>query len=542
MTNSLPWWQQTVIYQIYPRSFQDSNGDGIGDIRGIINRLDYLKDLGVETIWVSPFFESPQLDFGYDISNYRAIAPEYGTMQDVEELIREVHHREMKIILDMVMNHTSDQHAWFRESKKSKDNPKANWYIWRDGQGKNPPNNWKSIVWGPGWHYSPERDQWYFASFLPFQPDLNYRNPAVKKEMFDTVRFWLDKGVDGFRLDIFNCIIKDPQFRNNPWSPNPAPTVEWPGGNFQKRKYSVNQAENFTFAQELRAVLDEYGTHNRFLLGEVFGSRDIVKQYLGQQNGLHLIFLFETLYFKFKASWFRQILQAFESELPAPFMPTWVMGNHDIYRYMRRIGNDLTKARILALIQLTVRAVPTLYYGEEIGMKNADIPRNEAKDPLAEVFRWIPGFILSLMPVSINRDVCRTPMQWDSSTYGGFSEVASWLPLSGDAGNRNVEKMQREQHSLFHWYKELLALRKKYPALQAGNFKWIENVPSSILAYERKYQGQIIRIRINFSGKMIKIPAKEHLIAASDVKVQLKDAVISLPAYSGAITEQKQKI
>lgn len=535
---NLPWWQKTVIYQIYPRSFNDSNGDGIGDIPGIIQKLDYLKNLGIETIWFSPFFDSPQQDFGYDIRNYRSIAPEYGTMEDAEDLIREIHARGMKIVLDMVMNHTSEQHTWFQESKSSRNNPKADWYIWKDGKGKNPPNNWKSIVWGRGWHYSPERDQWYYASFLPFQPDLNYRNPEVEKEMFDTVRFWLDKGVDGFRLDIFNCIIKDKDFRNNPWSPNPAPSVDWPGGNFQKRKYSVNQEENFDFATKLRAVLDEYGDNERFLVGEVFGSRDIVKKYLGNGKGLHLIFLFETLYFKFKTEWFKKTIEEFEQDLPHPLIPTWVLGNHDIYRYTRRIKNDLTKAKLLALLQLTVRAVPTLYYGEEIGIINAEISREKALDPMERVFSWLPNWLLKLLPVSINRDVCRTPMQWDSSQNAGFSSQTPWLPVTEEYQQRNVAVMEKDPNSLLNWYKTIIDLRKKHPALHQGQLKIIESVDIDILRFERSFEDEKLEIIINFSETKAIVNISGQCIASSHPDNHSRSEQFVLEGVSGIIIKK----
>lgn len=535
---NLPWWQKTVIYQIYPRSFNDSNGDGIGDIPGIIQKLDYLKNLGIETIWFSPFFDSPQQDFGYDIRNYRSIAPEYGTMEDAEDLIREIHARGMKIVLDMVMNHTSEQHTWFQESKSSRNNPKADWYIWKDGKGKNPPNNWKSIVWGRGWHYSPERNQWYYASFLPFQPDLNYRNPEVKKEMFDTVRFWLDKGVDGFRLDIFNCIIKDKDFRNNPWSPNPAPSVDWPGGNFQKRKYSVNQEENFDFATKLRAVLDEYGDNERFLVGEVFGSRDIVKKYLGNGKGLHLIFLFETLYFKFKTEWFKKTIEEFEQDLPHPLIPTWVLGNHDIYRYTRRIKNDLTKAKLLALLQLTVRAVPTLYYGEEIGIINAEISREKALDPMERVFSWLPNWLLKLLPVSINRDVCRTPMQWDSSQNAGFSSQTPWLPVTEEYQQRNVAVMEKDPNSLLNWYKTIIDLRKKHPALHQGQLKIIESGDIDILRFERSFEDEKLEIIINFSETKAIVNISGQCIASSHPDNHSRSEQFVLEGVSGIIIKK----
>jgi glycosidase len=271
-TEILPWWKTTTIYQVYPRSFKDSTGNGIGDIPGIISKLDYLQNLGVETIWFSPFFSSPQRDYGYDVSDYRGIASEYGTMRNCERLIQEIHDRGMYVVFDMVLNHTSDQHPWFLQSRSSRDNPKRNWYIWRDGQkpeGKKPPNNWKSIVGGSGWHYDEQTDQWYWAQFLPFQPDLNYRNPEVKQEMFDTVRFWLDKGVDGFRLDIINTVFEDENLQNNPFALNFFPSEEHDKSFFQDKVYTINHPDNFAFVKKLRCVMDEYSDPERFLIGEI---------------------------------------------------------------------------------------------------------------------------------------------------------------------------------------------------------------------------------------------------------------------------------
>src|SRR6266487_4191191 len=326
---SLPWYHKTTIYQIYPRSFYDSNGDGIGDLQGIIQKLDYVQGLGFETIWISPFFASPQADLGYDVSNYTDIAPEYGTMDDVSQLIEEVHRRGMRIVFDMVMNHTSIEHAWFRESRSSRDNPKADWYIWRDpspslfrrGVRGEVPNNWQSMTGGSGWHYAKERRQYFWATFLPFQPDLNYRNPEVKQAMLDVVRFWLRKGVDGFRLDIFNFIYKDIEFRNNPFSFTFVPTDENSSAYFQQLKYTVNQPENFEFAREFRRVCDEFG--EKLSVGEVNGCTKIIRKFLGDtiNNGLTMVFDFGMIGFKFTAGYFRNLIQEMEQHYPRPFMP-----------------------------------------------------------------------------------------------------------------------------------------------------------------------------------------------------------------------------
>lgn len=505
----MSWHPTTTIYQIYPRSFYDSNRDGIGDIQGIIQKLDYIHDLGFETIWISPFYCSPQEDFGYDISDYYNIAPEYGTLQDVEQLIAEIHQRNMKIVFDMVMNHTSDQHPWFLESRSSKDNPKADWYIWRDQ-----PNNWKSIIGPNGWQYCAERNQYYYASFLPFQPDLNYRNPEVKKAMFDVCRYWLQKGVDGFRLDIFNCIIKDKDFKKNPFSLfHILPSEEHPGGNFQIRKYSLNQEENFELAQELRKVIDEFNHPPRMLLGEVFGGHDKIKQYLGKkQDGLHLVFLFDILYYKFKADFFRKKILEYEHHYPAPNIPTAVFSNHDQLRSIHRIGNNPEKAKLLALLQFTMRAVPCVYYGEEIGMTDGKIPIKEGKDPMVKVYSWVPQFIADRLPVGINRDNCRTPMQWNNQKNAGFSDAEkTWLPINEDVEKINVRTQLANKDSLLNAFKQLIRLRNKHAALHSGSIEIVQAGNKDILAFIRSVEDEKIMVLINFSNADIRITLNQEL-------------------------------
>ena len=531
----MQWYYKTSIYQIYPRSFYDSNGDGIGDIKGIIQKLDYIKELGFETIWVSPFYASPQLDFGYDISDYYSISPEYGTLQDVELLIAEIHRRNMKIVFDMVMNHTSDQHLWFLESKSSKTNSRSDWYIWRDK-----PNNWKSIVGPNGWHYCKERDQWYFASFLPFQPDLNYRNPEVKKTMFDVCRYWLQMGVDGFRLDIFNCIIKDKDFKNNPFSLlRIFPSEEFPGGNFQDRKYSLNHEDNFFLAQELRRVVDEFSDPPRMLLGEVSGKNETIRKYLGKtQDGLHLVFSFDILFFKFKASYFRKKILEYEHYFSLPNVPTVVFSNHDQLRSMRRIGNDLEKGKLLAMIQFTMRSVPTVYCGEEIGMTNENLPIATAKDSLAKTFRWVPQFIANLLPVGINRDGCRTPMQWNTERNAGFSVAEqTWLPVNKDVENRNVAQQSQDSNSLLNVYKKLNLLRQNHAAIHSGSIEIINTGNPNILAFMRAFEDEKLLVLLNFSKSKISnslsLPIKEILFTLNSPEVSgLK---CTLRAYGGIV-------
>ncbi len=495
MTSS-PWFHRTTIYQIYPRSFCDTNADGIGDIPGIIEKLDYIRDLGYETIWCSPFFKSPQGDFGYDISDYEDIAPEYGILDDALHLIKEVHQRGMRVIFDLVMNHTSDQHPWFLESRSSRDNPKADWYIWRDK-----PNNWQSYTRNSGWHYVPERKQYYWASFLPFQPDLNYRNPAVKQRMFGMVRFWLSKGVDGFRLDMFNSIYKDAAFRNNPFSWNFFPGDTPPSRFFQAALYNMNQPESFLFAQELRAVCDEFG--DKMLLGEVSGPREMIRRFMGEDanNGLALVFDFHMLGLSFTADFFREVVQQLEQHFADPFMPVYVFSNHDGPRSMWRLGNDVSKAKLLGLFQLTVRGVPCMYYGEEIGMTSIDMPRATALDPIAHEFRRIPDFLFKRLGITINRDIARTPMQWDGTKNAGFSTADyTWLPVNPDYQTVNVASESETPGSMFNTVRELLHLRREEPALNSGSLELLSNLPDGVLGYVRRYGGDEIVVFLNLGS------------------------------------------
>ncbi len=489
-----PWYHNTSIYQIYPRSFFDTNNDGIGDLKGIIQKLDYIHELGFETIWISPFFASPQADTGYDISSYTDIAPEYGTMNDALQLIDEVHQRGTKIVFDMVMNHTSIEHAWFKESSSSRDNPKANWYIWRDQ-----PNNWQSMTGGNGWHYSPERNQYFWSSFLPFQPDLNYRNPEVKQTMFDTVRFWLNRGVDGFRLDIFNVLYKDAKFRDNPFSFKLLPTEEDPSGFFQEAKYTINQPESFEFAKELRSVCDEFG--EKVLLGEVSGDKATIRKYLGDKvnNGLGLVFDFEMLSFQFSADYFRTLIENIEAHFPQPFMPAYVFSNHDKHRSILRLGNDIRKAKLLAMLHLTVRGVPCLYYGEEIGMTDSKFRFASALDPIPHKFKFIPRLIFDTLSLTINRDEVRTPMQWDGTKNAGFSSAEkTWLPVHKNYNEINVEKQSNEENSLLNMIRKLMKIRNEKNSLQKGSLEILKGLPAGILGYERKFENEKFMILLNF--------------------------------------------
>jgi oligo-1,6-glucosidase/alpha-glucosidase len=537
---TLPWYHRTSIYQIYPRSFYDGNQDGIGDLQGIIQKLDYIKDLGFETIWCSPFFASPQGDFGYDISNYTDISPEYGTLDDALQLIAGIHERGMKTVFDMVMNHTSSEHPWFKESRSSRNNPKADWYLWRDR-----PNNWQSVTGGSGWHYAPERDQFYWASFLPFQPDLNYRNPVLKQTMFNIVRFWLAKGVDGFRLDIFNYIYKDAAFRDNPFTFDLILTESNPSGFFQKPQYTMNQPENFDFARELRGVCAEFG--EKLLLGEVSGSRSVIRQFMGAEknDGLTHVFDFGMLDFKFTASYFRNLIQDIEKHFPEPFMPVYVFSNHDRARSISRLGGDIRKAKLLHLLQLTVRGVPCMYYGEEIGMTNLRLPFAIALDPIAHKFQSIPRFVFDMLGMTMNRDEVRTPMQWNGGRNAGFSLVGkTWLPVHPNYEVVNVEQESRDESSLLNTLRSILKTRKEQAALREGNLIWLDNLPGGVLGFRRQMDKDEITVVLNFTDK-----ESEFALAAEGLQSLFQLSVddsfnagrLTLNGFSGMILRSVNK-
>ncbi|HYD50592.1 MAG TPA: alpha-amylase family glycosyl hydrolase [Terriglobales bacterium] len=545
----MQWWQKTTIYQVYPRSFADSNGDGIGDLAGIIGKLDYIRDLGFETVWVSPFFASPQVDFGYDITDYLSVAPEYGTVEDVDRLIDEAHRRGLKVMFDLVLNHTSDQHPWFIESRASRDNPKSDWYIWAGGKGRGKPNNWRAAdLVSSAWTYSAERGQYYLASFLPCQPDLNYHNPEVKQAMFDVVRFWLGKGVDGFRLDMFGSIMKDRELRSNPvnWRPRFFPGLPVP--ELFVQKYNLNTEESFAFARELRQVCHELGEPERILLGEVFGQPSVLQRYLGESDGLQLVFLFDFLRYRYDPAFFRDRLLAYEHDFPAPLQPTFVLSNHDRMRAASRVGGDLRKAKVLATLLLTVRGVPTVYMGDEVGMTNTPVPLAQAQDIMAKSFRRLPEPIFQglqrAIHDTINRDEVRTPMHWDASANAGFCppEVTPWLPVNHNKDERSVAVQQADPHSLLQLYRRLLRLRREWPALHAGDFELILDVPRPVLAYRRRSGAEVAAIYLNFGESLqhVRATADAPIVIATDERNHLHGDVLYLHPHSGVVLMQAQ--
>lgn len=556
----VPWWRETTVYQIYPRSFFDTNHDGIGDLDGVLEKLDYLHALGVQTLWFSPFYPSPQRDFGYDIRDHFGVAPEYGTVDGWKRLLDAIHARGMKVVLDMVLNHTSDEHPFFQASRRDASDPKRDFYIWRKGrkpgppaQGGAPPNNWRSMLGPSGWQYDAQTDAWYWATFLPFQPDLNYRNPAVKEAMFGVVRHWLAQGVDGLRLDIFNAIFKDPEFRNNPPSLRVLPSEDNPDGFFQRNLYTINHPDTFAFARELRAVVDEFSDPPRFLVGEVFGTPQILKKYCGPDgNGLNLVFLFKTFQTPFSAYRFRQLIEEYEREFPAPLLPTYVYGNHDRPRLMERIGDDPRRAKLLAMLQLTVRGVPFMYYGEEIGMQNHDLPLKQALDPLASRYRFLPQPLVRALRrrgMLLNRDECRTPMQWSGAKNAGFTDdkTAPWLPVLPQHGARNVAAQAQDSTSILTCYRRLLRLRQASAALRGGALTILPQsyaLEGQVLAYARTGTGEAggeetLRVLLNFSDEPAEVFVDHapHVVALSTVGdvIDWRGTTYVLRPYEGAV-------
>lgn len=476
MNTRLPysWWQHDVIYQIYPRSFQDSNRDGIGDINGIITRLSYLKDLGIKTIWLSPVFPSPMVDFGYDISDYTNIHPVFGTLADFDRLVDEVHARNMKLLVDLVPNHTSYLHPWFVESRSSRDNPKRDWYLWRDATPEgNPPNNWRASFGGCAWEWDEHTQQYYYHAFTKEQPDLNWRNPEVQQAMFNVMRFWLDRGVDGFRIDVLWHLIKDKELRDNPVNPDYKPHM----ATYDELLpvYSTDQPEVHDIVQKMRKVLDEYG--DRIMIGEIYlPLHKLVTYYGTDNNGTHLPFNFQLLTVPWDSQKLFSAIQEYEAAIPVNGWPNWVLSNHDQPRIASRVGP--AQARIAAMLLLTLRGTPTIYYGDEIGMRDVAIPANEIQDPQG----------LNMPDKNLSRDPARTPMQWNEYEFAGFSTTKPWLRVDRNSRTVNMHAQSTDPDSTLTFYKKLIRLRKNEPALNMGSYIPVMS-DHQMISYLRKYPG-----------------------------------------------------
>ena len=474
-----PWWKHAVIYEVYPRSFQDSNGDGIGDINGIASRLDYLKELGIDAIWITPMYPSPQIDFGYDIANYTAIDPQYGTMGDFDHLMAEAKKRNIRVIMDYVANHTSDQNAWFQESRSSRTNPKRDWYIWRDGKGpRKPPNNWQSWFGHSAWTYDQKTGQYYYHYFYVQQPDLNWRNPEVRKAMYDVMRFWLDKGTAGFRIDAVSRLFEDPNLHDDPILPG---KNAFGDPNIQ-HKYTDDLPEVHDVLREMRSLAGGY-SGNPVLISEADEPtiQDLVKMYGPNNNEIQLPMDFKVADLnKLSAPDFRRLLDEVEFNF-ADGQPYFFFNNHDQARTWDRYGDGVHNdqiAKLMATLLLTTHATPQMYYGEEIGMRTSVPTRIEdVKDPVGRT-GW---------PKDKGRDGERTPMQWDKATNAGFSNAAkTWLPVPPSASQYNVAAERYDANSIFNFYKHLIALRREISALRDGSYVSVNRGDSNVLAYLRR--------------------------------------------------------
>jgi alpha-glucosidase len=481
--SELVWWQCGVIYQVYPRSFQDTNGDGIGDLAGISARLEYLAALGIDAVWISPVYPSPMADFGYDVADYCNIDPMFGTLDDFKQLVDRAHGLGLKVLLDFVPNHSSDRHAWFEASRSSRDNPKRDWYVWRDpAPGGGPPNNWLSRMGGSAWQWDAHTGQYYYHAFLREQPDLNWRNPEVRRAMDDVLRFWLDRGVDGFRVDVLWLLIKDAQFRDNP--PNPAFRPGEPDHHRQLQTYTEDQPEVHEIVRSMRATLDEYG--ERVLIGEIYLPVPQLMTYYGTNgDGIHMPFNFQFLNAAWNAADIGRMVADYYRALPEHAWPNWVLCNHDNPRVASRLG--AAQARVAAVLLLTLRGTPTLYYGDEIGMIDGEIPPDQVQDP-AELRQ--PG-------IGQGRDPERTPMQWDSSLpHAGFTSGRPWLPVSTAT---SVSGQDGEASSMLSLYRRLLSIRRSNAALLEGA---IENLTAhgDVLTYERRSGDQRFFMALNMGA------------------------------------------
>lgn len=491
------WWQTGVVYQIYPRSYQDSNGDGIGDLPGITQRLDYLSDtLGIDAVWLSPIYPSPMHDFGYDVADYTDIHPLFGTLADFDKLLKETHERGMKLILDLVPNHTSDEHPWFLESRSSRENPKRDWYLWRDpAPDGGPPNNWLSHFGGPAWTLDETTGQYYLHQFVKQQPDLNYRNPDVVIAILDVMRFWLDRGVDGFRVDVIGLMMKDPEFRDEPLNP------AWDGINpFAQLEhiYTANLPEVHDLIREMRKVLDSYA--DRMMVGETYLPNDMLMKYYGTTDTLecHLPFNFQLILAKWDAAGVRKMVDDYEAALPSDGWPNWVLGNHDQHRLATRIGAG--QARVGNMLLLTLRGTPTCYYGDELGMQDVPIPPEKIQDP--------PALNQPEIAPIVGRDPERTPMQWDASPNAGFAapDVEDlWLPLAPNYRDVNVARQLEDAYSFLSYFRTLLRYRKSSPALKWGSYVSIDpgsrEARENCFVFERQADNNRLLIALNFSAQ-----------------------------------------
>jgi alpha-glucosidase len=530
------WWRGAVIYQIYPRSFLDTNGDGVGDLPGIVDRLDYVASLGVDAIWISPFFKSPMADFGYDIADYRDVDPLFGTLSDFDRLLAKAHSLGIRVVIDQVLSHTSIEHEWFRQSRENRDNARADWYVWADAQPDGTaPNNWLSLFGGVAWKWEPRRGQYFLHNFLASQPDLNFHNPAVRAATLDNVKFWLDKGVDGLRLDAINFCFHDAQLRDNP--PKPAELRTGRGFSpdnpyaFQYHHYNNTQPENLRFLEDLRALLDRYPEATT--LGEISSEDSLatMAEYCNDQR-LHMGYSFELLTDDFSVAYIRGTVERLEAAMLDGW-PCWAISNHDVRRAVTRWGGAdasgaalerVFAAQLVAMV-CSLRGSVCLYQGEELGLPEADVPFEALQDPYGITF-W-PNFK--------GRDGCRTPMPWNSSTQSGFTDGKPWLPIPAEHVERNVALQDADPQSVLNATRAFLRWRKAHPALREGAIRFLDT-PEPVLAFIRECEDERLLVVFNLSGEAVewRLPAglAARAVAAPGVaNGHIEGDVLRLPAH-----------
>jgi alpha-glucosidase len=482
----LEWWQRGIVYQVYPRSFQDSNGDGVGDLAGITARLDHLRWLGVDAVWISPFYPSPMADFGYDVTDYCGVDPIFGTLADFDALLEEAHRLDLRVMLDLIPNHTSERHPWFVESRSSRDNPRRDWYVWRDpAPGGGPPNNWISAFGGSVWQWDEATEQYYLHIYLREQPDLNWRNPAVEAAIHQAMRFWLDRGIDGFRVDAVQNIVKDEHFRDNP--PNPAYRTGMDPYDSLLRTYSQDRPEVHEKIVAMRRVLDSYGP-GKVLIGEIYNAPERLMPYYGTAGDeCHFPYNFQLVKLPWDARTIDTAVRTYEGMLPPDAWPNWVLGNHDRPRIASRVG--AAQARVAAMLLLTLRGTPTLYYGDEIGMTDVPIPPGRERDPWG----------INLPGLGLGRDPERTPMQWSAAPHAGFTTAHPWLPIAHDFAQVNLEAQRVDAESILTLHRRLIAVRRAEPALHGGAYTPIDAI-GPVIAYQRTAGDSRLLVALNLSS------------------------------------------
>ena len=520
------WWQRAVFYQIYPRSFRDASGDGLGDLRGIHERIDYLAWLGIDAIWLSPIYPSEDVDLGYDVSDYCAVDPRMGTLEDFDRLLDALHDQDIKLVLDLVPNHTSDGHPWFLESRSSADNPRHDWYVWRDPTPDgSPPNNWQSYFGDRAWEYAEPPGKWYLHSFHLGQPDLNWHNPAVAEAIQDVLRFWLSRGVDGFRVDVLWLLGKDRELRDNP--PNRGWHEGLPAWARLQRVYSEDRPESHERARLLRSVVEDFA--DRLMIGEVVLPPDRAVAYYGDDlDEAHFPHNFALTELRdWSAEEVRAVVEGYEAVLPAGAWPNWLLGDHDFSRIASRVGSERT--RLVQTLLLSLRGTPTCYYGDELGLPSADLSRSDLAvvDPQAAGASWR------------NRLIARTPMQWSPTRNGGFSDVEPWLPLASDEPELTVERQRDDPSSVLNLFRSLIRLRREIPALAVGAYRSLP-APPDVFSFERQHPDGSVEVHLNFGDRPREVElAGPRRIVLSTVdparNLELGGTSLTLLPYEGVL-------